>query len=71
MRRNIDSIRSLQSRWLTLGLHERMPRDQLLVKPFPPSDGGGWQSQIVRTLPLPQFVQTQWTFTQKARSAWG
>jgi glycosyltransferase involved in cell wall biosynthesis len=71
MRRNIDSIRSLQSAWLALGLHERMPRDQMLVKPFPPSSGAGWQSQVVHTLPVPQFVQAQWTFTQKARSAWG
>jgi SAM-dependent methyltransferase len=34
--RNIDSIRSLRAAWLELGLHEKMARNQLLAKPFPP-----------------------------------
>ncbi len=58
MQRNIDSIRSLQSAWLALGLHERMPRDQLLAKPFPPPAGSAWQAQTVQSLPVPQFVRT-------------
>ena len=70
VRRNIDSIRSLQSAWLTLGLHERIPRDQLLVKPYPPRPGDVWQAQAVSSLRMQQFVQTEWTFTQ-ARTAWG
>ena len=47
LQRNIGSIRSLQAAWLALGMHERLPPDRLLVKPFPSSFDCVWQEQGV------------------------
>ena len=69
-RRNIESIRGLQSAWLALGLHERIPRDQLLAKPFPPPDGREWQARTVRSLPQPQFVGAEWKFALNVSAGW-
>ena len=71
MRRNVDSIRGLQAAWLALGLHERIARDRLLAKPFPPLAESEWQAQEVPSLPKPQFAQAEWTFMLNARTAWG
>lgn len=45
--RNVASIRELQSAWLGLQLHRRLPPDELWVKPFPPADEIDWQVQPV------------------------
>jgi len=68
MRRNVDSIRGLQSAWLALGLHERIPRDGLLAKPFPPTTASEWRPLTVASLPRPQIFEAGWTFTLNART---
>ncbi len=45
--RNVDSIRELQSAWLGMQLHRRLPPDELWVKPFPSVDDTDWQVQPV------------------------
>jgi glycosyltransferase involved in cell wall biosynthesis len=42
--RNVQSIRTLQSAWLELGLHDGLQPDRVLAKPFP-SDGANWRWQ--------------------------
>ena len=43
-RRNVQSIRELQSAWLGLGLHEGLRPDVVLAKPFPPGiEDWRWQ----------------------------
>lgn len=46
--RNANSIRSLQAAWLRLGLHQRLPPDRLLLKPFPPPADIDWQERQVQ-----------------------
>lgn len=46
--RNANSIRSLQAAWLRLGLHQRLPPDRLLVKPFPLPAEIDWQERQVQ-----------------------
>jgi len=41
--RNVASIRALQAAWLGLGMHEGLPPDQLLTRPFPASDSMEWR----------------------------
>ncbi len=45
MQRNIDSIRSLQSAWLRLGLADLLPPDAILAKSFPPGAEDDWRVQ--------------------------
>jgi glycosyltransferase involved in cell wall biosynthesis len=45
--RNVDSIRGLQAVWLALKVHQRVPPDLLLTKPFPPLRGVDWRIQPV------------------------
>lgn len=47
VQRNVDSIRSLQAAWLDLRLHQRLQRDVLWTKPFPPARGLDWRKQPV------------------------
>lgn len=47
VQRNVDSIRSLQAAWLDLRLHQRLQRDVLWTKPFPPPHGLDWRKQPV------------------------
>lgn len=71
-RRNVESIRELQYAWLALGLFERIPRTELLARPHPAPEFGGWQRRTVGTLPTtPQLVQTQWTIAPGATARWG
>ena len=44
--RSIASIRSLQSAWLELNVHERQPPHLVLARPFPPGDAD-WQARPV------------------------
>jgi hypothetical protein len=43
-RRNVQSIRELQSAWLELELHEGLQPDVVLAKPFPP-ESADWRWQ--------------------------
>jgi hypothetical protein len=65
--RTIDSIRALQAAWLGLRLHERLPRNRLLTKPFPPPPDAAWVLQPVLSAAPPPFVSLSWNATLTSR----
>ncbi len=54
----VRAIRSLQAKWLALGLHAHLAPQQLLARPFPDT-GGAWQAQSI-SLPRPQPAIPRW-----------
>jgi glycosyltransferase involved in cell wall biosynthesis len=63
--RNIDSMRSLRSAWLALGLHEKLAHVQLLAKPYPPPTSEGGRMPAAALPPMPPFVSPAWSMTVK------
>ncbi len=62
--RSIDSIRELQAAWLALGLHTRIPRDGLLVRPMPPQPDAPWDlRQLLTFTKPPPLVEWSTSFT--------
>ena len=66
--RSIDSIRELQAAWLALGLHTRIARDGLLVRPMPPPPDAAWNlTQLLTFTTSRPLVEWSTSFTISPR----